>query len=95
MLFKEKWKGIEYYGCIDITSIRLNEMKEYIEKNKEPGYRIDEINYKIILFEILGFYIWYTFFYKYFNNILIIFIFLLIKWTFELHLYKKLAFFCP
>ena len=44
-LFKGKWKGIEYSGnCMDITPVRFNEMKEYIEEmNKQSGYRIEEI----------------------------------------------------
>ena len=44
-LFKGKWKGIEYSGnCMDLTPVRFNEMKEYIEEmNKQSGYRIDEI----------------------------------------------------
>ena len=44
-LFKGRWKGIEYSGnCMDLTPVRFNEMKEYIEEmNKQDGYRIDEI----------------------------------------------------
>ena len=47
-LFKGKWKGIDYPGnCMDLTPVRYNEMKEYIEEtNKEEGYHIESLDCK-------------------------------------------------
>ena len=47
-LFKGKWKGIDYSGnCMDLSPVRYNEMKEYIEEmNKEEGYDIQSLDCK-------------------------------------------------
>ena len=43
--FKGKWNGVDYSGCIDITPIRLYEMKDYIEEmNKDPKFNIEKID---------------------------------------------------
>ena len=62
-LFNGKWKGIDFpRNCMDLTPVRYNEMKEYIEEiNKGEGNHIESLNCKAFDLQIGILYLFFMF----------------------------------